>query len=60
METVTIRELRRNWIAVEKHLNAVGELSVTRYSTPVAVLRLPRPPAGAGQGKASPNKSDGL
>ena len=41
METVTIRELRQNWPAVEKRLAAAGELTVTRDGEPVAQLRLP-------------------
>ena len=46
METVTIRELRQNWPAVEKRLAAAGELTVTRDGTPVAELRTPpRAPA---------------
>ena len=42
METVTIRELRQNWPAVEKRLAAVGELAVTRDGTAVALLAPPR------------------
>ena len=38
METVTIRELRQNWPAVEKRLAAAGELTVTRDGEAVAVL----------------------
>lgn len=45
METVTIRELRQNWPAVEKRLAAGGELSVTRDGVPVAQLTAPRPAA---------------
>src|SRR5476651_2170051 len=45
METVTIRELRQNWPAVEKRLAAAGELTVTRDGTPVAELTPPRRPA---------------
>jgi antitoxin (DNA-binding transcriptional repressor) of toxin-antitoxin stability system len=43
METVTIRELRQNWPAVEKRLAAVGELAVTRDGAAVALLAPPRP-----------------
>ncbi|MEO5957727.1 MAG: hypothetical protein ABIZ49_02545 [Opitutaceae bacterium] len=43
METVTIRELRQNWPAVEKRLAASGELSVTRDGVAVAQLTAPRP-----------------
>ena len=43
METVTIRELRQNWPAVEKRLAAVGELAVTRDGAAVALLTPPRP-----------------
>ena len=42
METVTIRELRQNWPAVEKRLAAVGELAVTRDGAAVALLAPPR------------------
>lgn len=42
METVTIRELRQNWPAVEKRLAAGGELAVTRDGTAVALLAPPR------------------
>ncbi len=42
METVTIRELRQNWPAVEKRLAAAGELTVTRDGHPVAELRTAR------------------
>ncbi|MSU73367.1 MAG: hypothetical protein EXS43_13680 [Opitutus sp.] len=42
METVTIRELRQNWPAVEKRLAAVGELTVTRDGATVALLAPPR------------------
>jgi antitoxin (DNA-binding transcriptional repressor) of toxin-antitoxin stability system len=45
METVTIRELRQNWPAVEKRLAAVGELAVTRDGAAVALLTPPRPAA---------------
>ncbi len=45
METVTIRELRQNWPAVEKRLAAVGELAVTRDGAAVALLVPPRPAA---------------
>ena len=45
METVTIRELRQNWPAVEKRLAAVGELAVTRDGAAVALLAPPRPVA---------------
>jgi antitoxin (DNA-binding transcriptional repressor) of toxin-antitoxin stability system len=45
METVTIRELRQNWPAVEKRLAAVGELAVTRDGEAVALLAPPRKPA---------------
>jgi antitoxin (DNA-binding transcriptional repressor) of toxin-antitoxin stability system len=45
METVTIRELRQNWPAVEKRLAAVGELAVTRDGAAVALLAPPRPAA---------------
>ena len=41
METVTIRELRQNWPAVEKRLAAAGELTVTRDGEAVAVLAPP-------------------
>ena len=41
METVTIRELRQNWPAVEKRLAAAGELTVTRDGEAVAELRTP-------------------
>ena len=41
METVTIRELRQNWPAVEKCLAAAGELTVTRDGEAVAELRRP-------------------
>lgn len=41
MKTVTIRELRRNWPAVEQHLASARELTVTRDGKPVAELRLP-------------------
>lgn len=47
METVTIRELRQNWPAVEKRLAAVGGLTVTRDGTAVAELAPPRHPAAA-------------
>ena len=48
METVTIRELRQNWPAVEKRLAAARELTVTRDGEAVAELRLPeRRPAKA-------------
>ena len=43
METVTIRELRQNWPAVEKRLAAVGELTITRDGAAVALLAPPRP-----------------
>ena len=50
METVTIRELRQNWPAVEKRLAAAGELTVTRDGTPVAqLLTPPMRPAAAGK-----------
>ena len=42
METVTIRELRQNWPAVEKRLTAVGEITVTRDGAAVASLLPPR------------------
>ena len=42
METVTIRELRQNWPAVEKRLAAGGELAVTRDGEPVALLTPPK------------------
>lgn len=45
METVTIRELRQNWPAVEKRLAVAGGLSVTRDGIPVAELAPPRHPA---------------
>ena len=45
METVTIRELRQNWPAVEKRLAAAGELTVTRDGEPVATLAKPNKPA---------------
>jgi antitoxin (DNA-binding transcriptional repressor) of toxin-antitoxin stability system len=38
METVTIRELRQNWPAVEQRLAAGGEIAVTRDGKPVATL----------------------
>ena len=41
METVTIRELRQSWPAVEKRLALAGELSITRDGEPVAELRTP-------------------
>jgi len=47
METVTIRELRQNWPAVEKRLAVVGELTVTRDGEPVATLTPPLPKAVA-------------
>ena len=43
METMTIRELRQNWPAVEKRLAAVGELTITRDGAAVALLAPPRP-----------------
>jgi antitoxin (DNA-binding transcriptional repressor) of toxin-antitoxin stability system len=45
MESVTIRELRQNWPAVEKRLAAIGELTVTRDGAAVALLAPPRPAA---------------
>jgi antitoxin (DNA-binding transcriptional repressor) of toxin-antitoxin stability system len=45
METVTIRELRQNWPAVEKRLAVAGGLTVTRDGTAVAELSPPRRPA---------------
>ncbi len=42
METVTIRELRQSWPAVQKRLAAVGELTVTRDGHAVAMLAIPR------------------
>ena len=42
METVTIRELRQSWPAVQKRLAAVGELTVTRDGHAVAMLATPR------------------
>jgi antitoxin (DNA-binding transcriptional repressor) of toxin-antitoxin stability system len=42
METVTIRELRQSWPAVQKRLAAVGELTVTRDGQAVAMLATPR------------------
>ncbi len=39
MDTVTVRELRQSWPAVEKRLAAAGELVVTRDGAPVAELR---------------------
>lgn len=42
METVTIRELRQNWPAVEKRLAAAGELTVTRDGQAVAQLTPPK------------------
>ncbi|MEO7297832.1 MAG: hypothetical protein ABI042_04570, partial [Verrucomicrobiota bacterium] len=42
METVTIRELRQSWPAVEKRLASAGELIVTRDGQAVAVLNKPR------------------
>jgi antitoxin (DNA-binding transcriptional repressor) of toxin-antitoxin stability system len=47
METVTIRELRQNWPAVEKRLAAAGELTVTRDGAAVAELHPARRPAAA-------------
>lgn len=42
MQTITIRELRQNWPAVERRLQtASGPLLVTRDGTPVARLSLP-------------------
>ena len=41
METVTIRELRQNWPAVEKRLAAARELTITRDGAAVAELRVP-------------------
>ena len=38
METVTIRELRQNWPAVEKRLASARELTGTRDGTAVAEL----------------------
>ncbi len=50
METVTIRDLRQNWPAVEKRLAAAGELTVTRDGRAVAELRTPSTrPAAAGK-----------
>ena len=42
METVTIRDLRQNWPAVERRLASTGELTVTRDGTAVAVLTTPQ------------------
>ena len=42
MDTVTVRELRQSWPAVEKRLTAAGELVVTRDGEPVAERRRPR------------------
>jgi len=46
METVTIRELRQSWPAVEKRLAAAGEITVTRDGEAIATLTFtpPRPP----------------
>ena len=44
METVTIRELRQNWPAVERRLAAAGEITVTRDGAAVAVLAPPKKP----------------
>lgn len=42
MQTITIRELRQNWPAVERRLqSSSGPLLVTRDGTPVARLSLP-------------------
>jgi antitoxin (DNA-binding transcriptional repressor) of toxin-antitoxin stability system len=42
MQTVTIRELRQNWPAIERRLRATREaLLVTRDSEPVAQVSLP-------------------
>jgi antitoxin (DNA-binding transcriptional repressor) of toxin-antitoxin stability system len=49
METVTIRELRQNWPAVERRLAAVGGLTVTRDGTAVAELHPARQPAAKGK-----------
>ena len=50
METVSIRELRQNWPAVEKRLTSARELTVTRDGEAVAELRLPaKLPAAAGR-----------
>lgn len=53
METVTIRDLRQNWPAVERRLASTGELTVTRDGTAVAVLATPRAAA-----QASPRRFD--
>ena len=49
METVTIRELRQNWPAVEKRLAAAGKLTITRDGEAVALLAPPP--------KAAPRKA---
>ncbi len=51
METVTIRELRQNWPAVEKRLAAAGGLTVTRDGTAVAELHPARQPAAKSKPK---------
>ncbi len=38
MTTITIRDLRHKWPQAESLLNEVGEIIVTRDSTPVAKL----------------------
>jgi antitoxin (DNA-binding transcriptional repressor) of toxin-antitoxin stability system len=45
MKTVTVRELRQSWPAVEKRLAASGELTITRDGTAVAVLTPVEKPA---------------
>ena len=55
METVTIRELRQNWPAVEKRLAAAGELTVTRDGEAVALLAPPpKRPAKKGAKRFDP------
>jgi antitoxin (DNA-binding transcriptional repressor) of toxin-antitoxin stability system len=58
METVTIRELRQNWPAVEKRLAAAGELTVTRDGTAVAELHPARPAAPKGKPKKRFNAAE--
>jgi len=43
INTITIREVRQHWPAVEKRLAAEGELTITRDSRPVAKLSALRP-----------------
>ena len=50
MDTVTVRELRQSWPAVEQRLAVAGELIVTRDGKPVAELRTPaKQPAAPGR-----------